>query len=126
MNVWNRAISIVTLSITGLVACTAPAGEAPVEDKTAAHAEVDAAVTGMYQAYADNDAEGYFDFFADGAMMLTNQGSEQPATEYREQWSGLIAAGGGVVEYNPDFPRSIRLINDAKTALIRCGGLRTA
>ncbi len=123
MNVWYRTISIVTLSFTGLVACTAPVGEAPVVDKAAARAEVDAAVTGMYRAYAANDAEGYFDYFAGDAMMLTMQGVEEPATEYREQWSGIIAAGGGVVEYDPDFPRSIRLSDDAKTAVVSVAGI---
>jgi ketosteroid isomerase-like protein len=118
MNVWYRAVSIVIFSVTGLVACSAPVGDAPVVDKAAAHAEVDAAVTALYQAYAANDAEAYFDFFAVDAMMLTNQGREQPATQYREQWSSIIAAGGGVVSYDPNFPRSIRLSEDAKTAIV--------
>lgn len=120
MNVWNRTISILLLSVTGLLAGTVFAGDV---DKAAARAEVDAALTAMYQAYADNDAEGYFSFFADDAVMLTSAGKEQPASEYEESWSSIIAAGGGVVSYDPKFPRSIRVSDDGKTAIVLVAGV---
>jgi ketosteroid isomerase-like protein len=72
----------------------------------------------MIQAYADNDVEAYFGFFADDAMMLTNQGVHKPASQYHEEWSSLIAAGGGVVSIDPNFPRSIRIGDDGKTAIV--------
>ncbi|MDE0755135.1 MAG: nuclear transport factor 2 family protein [Woeseiaceae bacterium] len=112
-----------TFCIAGLIACSAPTGEAPVADTEAARAQVDTAVTAMYQAYADNDTETYFSFFADDAMMLTDGGAEQPATEYEESWSSLIAAGGGVVSYDPNFPRSIRVSDDGKTAVVLVAGV---
>ena len=120
MKVWNRTITILLFTVSSLVAGTAFAGDV---DKAAAKAEVDAAVTGMYQAYAENDAKGYFSFFADDAVMLTSAGKEQPASEYEESWSGIIAAGGGVVSYDPKFPRSIRISDDGMTAVVLVAGV---
>ena len=118
MNVWYRTISIMLFSITGLVACSGAVGNAPVVDKAAARAEVDAAVTALFQAYVANDVEAYFDFFADDAVMLTNQGREKPATQYHEEWTSLIGKGGGVASMDAKFPRSIRISDDAKTAIV--------
>ena len=120
MKVWNRTISILLFSMSCLVAGTAIAGDV---DKAAARAEVDATLTAMYQAYAANDAKAYFSYFADDAVMLTSAGKEQPASEYEESWSSTIAAGGGVVSYDPNYPRSIRVSDDGNTAIVLVAGV---
>lgn len=120
MNVWNRAKSILLINISCLAAGAAFAGDV---DKAAARAEVDATLTAMYQAYAANDAKSYFSYFADDAVMLTSAGKEQPASEYEKSWSSTIAAGGGVVSYDPDFPRSIRVSDDGNTAIVLVAGV---
>ena len=120
MKVLNRTITVLLFTITSLFAIAASAGDV---DKAAAKAEVDAAVTAMYQAYAKNDAKGYFSFFADDAVMLTSSGQEQPASEYEESWSATIAAGGGVTEYDPKFPRSIRISDSGDMAVVLVAGV---
>ena len=113
MHAWFRTRSILTMMLAVLVATTATAA-----DTDKARAEVDAAVTAMFTAYVANDPETYFSFFADDAMMLTNGGVESPASQYEEEWTKTIAAGGGVVSMDAKYPRSIRISDDGKMALV--------
>ena len=82
------------------------------------YAEVDAAAEGALQAYADNDVEAYFDFFADDATVLTSGGEKQMVVQYYESWKQLIGSGGGVSSLDADAPRTIRLSEDANTAVV--------
>lgn len=123
MNRVNRAALIVFCGMTAIVACTAPAGDAPAVDEAAAMQDVDAAVTGMLQAYAANDVETYFAFFADDATLMTNGGRIQPVAEYHDGWAKLIGGGGGVVSVDADAPRTVRLAENGKTAIVLTEGI---
>jgi len=60
-----------------------------------AEEEVRAAAEAFDKAYATNDIEGYFGRYADGATVFF-YGARQDISAYREEWSGMIDAGGGV------------------------------
>ena len=60
-----------------------------------AEAEVRAAAEAFNTAYATNDVESYFGAYADDATVFFF-GERQDMAAYREFWSGMIDAGGGV------------------------------
>jgi len=47
-------------------------------------------------AYATNDIETYFGFYADGATVYF-YGARQDISAYKKEWSAMKDAGGGVV-----------------------------
>ena len=57
--------------------------------------EVRAAVEGFDTAYATNDVEGYFGYYAEGATVYF-YGARQDLSAYHEEWTAMMAAGGGV------------------------------
>ena len=57
--------------------------------------EVRAAVDAFNTAYATNDVETYFGYYADAATVYFF-GARQDITAYHEQWSAMMEAGGGV------------------------------
>jgi len=59
--------------------------------------EVRAASEAFDKAYATNDIEGYFSHYAEGATVYF-YGARQDLAAYREQWSAMMEAGGGVEE----------------------------
>lgn len=59
-------------------------------------AEIQAAIDGFNKAYATNDADAYFDYYADGATVFFS-GARQDMAAYEKEWYALIDAGGGVV-----------------------------
>ncbi|MFT4769577.1 MAG: ketosteroid isomerase-like protein [Glaciecola sp.] len=65
-------------------------------DHHGAHnADLRAAIVAFDHAYATNDVETYFGFYADDATAYFGDGRVNLA-EYREMWTGLMASGGGV------------------------------
>ena len=54
-----------------------------------------AAIKGFDHAYANNDVEKYFNYYADEATVYFGDGRVDMAA-YHEMWTGLMAAGGGV------------------------------
>ena len=100
------------LSFAGIASIAAEVDEAAIR------AEVDSAVTAFNEAYGANDIERYFSFFADDVVLVGSDGQEQPVDEYYTQWKSLIASGGGVSDIDANFPRSIRLSVDSKTAVV--------
>ena len=58
-------------------------------------ADLHAAIKAFDRAYATNDVEGYFDFYADGATVFFG-GARQDVDAYHEFWIALMEAGGGV------------------------------
>lgn len=54
-----------------------------------------AAIEGFDAAYASNDVEAYFDYYADGATVYF-YGARQDVDAYHEEWSAMMEAGGGV------------------------------
>ena len=54
-----------------------------------------AAIQGFDHAYATNDVEKYFSFYADDALVYVD-GSRHDLAAYHEMWTALMEAGGGV------------------------------
>ena len=65
------------------------------EHHNSTEAEMYAAVEAFNTAYATNDVEGYFNSYADGAMLYF-YGARQDIAAYHEEWSAMVKAGGGV------------------------------
>ena len=59
------------------------------------NADLHAAIKAFDHAYATNDVEKYFSFYADDATAYFGDGRVDIAA-YHEMWIGLMAAGGGV------------------------------
>jgi ketosteroid isomerase-like protein len=64
-------------------------------DKGAENADLHTAIKGFDHAYANNDVEKYFSYYADKATVYFGDGRVDIAA-YHEMWTGLMAAGGGV------------------------------
>jgi ketosteroid isomerase-like protein len=65
------------------------------EHHNSTEAEMYAAVKAFNTAYATNDVEGYFNHYADDAMLYF-YGARQDVAAYHEEWSAMVKAGGGV------------------------------
>ena len=59
------------------------------------NADLHAAIKAFDHAYANNDVEDYFNFYAEGATAFFGDERVDIAA-YHEMWIGLMAAGGGV------------------------------
>ncbi len=59
------------------------------------NADLHAAIKAFDHAYANNDVEKYFSFYADDATAYFGDGRVDIAA-YHEMWIGLMDAGGGV------------------------------
>lgn len=57
--------------------------------------DLHAAIKAFDHAYATNDVEAYFSFFAEGATVYFS-GARQDVNAYHEEWTELVEAGGGV------------------------------
>jgi len=59
------------------------------------NADLHAAIKAFDRAYANNDVERYFSFYADDATVYFG-GARQDISAYHEMWTALMEAGGGV------------------------------
>jgi len=64
-------------------------------DHSSVKAEVMEAAAAFDAAYASNDVETYFGFYTDDAVVYF-YGARQKVSDYKEEWTALIKAGGGV------------------------------
>ena len=62
----------------------------------AENADLHAAIKAFDHAYANNDVEIYFSFYADDATVYFGGAARQDIAAYHEMWTGLMEAGGGV------------------------------
>lgn len=69
---------------------------AMAQTDAADNADLHAAIKAFDHAYATNDVEKYFSFYADDATVYFGDGARVDIAEYHEMWIGLMAAGGGV------------------------------
>ena len=69
--------------------------EQSVMDKGAENADLHAAIKGFDHAYATNDVEKYFNYYAEEATAYFGDGRVDIAA-YHQMWTELMAAGGGV------------------------------
>ena len=68
---------------------------AMAEHHGAENADLHAAIKAFDHAYANNDVENYFSFYADDATVYFG-GARQDIAAYHEMWTALMEAGGGV------------------------------
>ena len=60
------------------------------------NADLHAAIKAFDHAYATNDVEKYFSFYADDATVYFGSTAREDVSAYHKMWTGLMAAGGGV------------------------------
>ena len=60
------------------------------------NADLHAAIKAFDHAYANNDVEDYFSYYAEDATVYFGGDERVVVAEYHEMWTGLMAAGGGV------------------------------
>jgi ketosteroid isomerase-like protein len=77
--------------LAGLLAITPVSGA----DESAVEDEIRAAEASFNGAYASNDYETYFSYYAADASLYF-YGERQLVADYYEEWSAMIEAGGGV------------------------------
>ena len=60
------------------------------------NADLHAAIKAFDHAYANNDVEKYFSFYADDATVYFGDAARVDMAAYHEMWTALMPAGGGV------------------------------
>jgi ketosteroid isomerase-like protein len=65
-------------------------------EKGAENADLHAAIKVFDHAYANNDVEKYFSFYADDATVYFGGETRVDVAAYHEMWTALMPAGGGV------------------------------
>ena len=76
---------------------------------------LEAAMDEWDKAYAENDAETYFNYYAEDAVVFFF-GERQDLSAYHEEWSASIAAGGGV-EMNESHDVVVQMMPGCKVAI---------
>jgi uncharacterized protein (TIGR02246 family) len=88
---------------------------AMAEHHGAKNAELHAAIQAFDRAYATNDVEKYFNFYADDATAYFGDGRVDIAA-YHKMWTELMAAGGGV-ELNEMSDLQVQVMPSGDTAI---------
>jgi len=78
--------------------------------------DLHAAIKAFDHAYATNDVETYFSFYADDATVYF-YGARQDVAAYHELWTALMEAGGGV---------ELNEMSDLKVQVMPCGDVAIA
>jgi len=86
-NTVNRFLSCVVIALISFPAIADHHG--------AKDADLHAAIKAFDHAYANNDVEAYFSFYAEGATVYF-YGARQDVSAYHEDWIAMMKAGGGV------------------------------
>ena len=110
----NRATSMKNMLI-GLAAALLPFSAVAAEPGPAA-AEVQDAVRAFNGAYASNDVDKYFSYYADDASLYF-YGARHTVLSYQAEWSEMIA-DGGAVEKNE--------LSDIQVRVLPCGDAAVA
>ncbi len=69
---------------------------AMAQNQDVQNADLHAAIKAFDHAYATNDVEKYFSYYAEDATVFFGGTGRQDVTAYHEMWTALMAAGGGV------------------------------
>lgn len=101
---------ILTLIAAALISFSAMA-----DQHSAAEAELRDAVRLFNGAYANNDVNSYFSYFADDADMFWG-GVRQTKSAYQEEWTATIDAGGAV-EKSEASDLQVRLLPGGNAAI---------
>ena len=89
---------------------------AMAEHHGAENEDLHAAIKAFDHAYATNDVETYFSFYADDATVYF-YGARQDVAAYHELWTALMEAGGGV---------ELNEMSDLKVQVMPCGDVAIA
>lgn len=103
----NKLMVCIASVLIPLAIMAAPHGEAKDEVRAAAEA--------FNTAYATNDIEGYFAHYTEDAMLYF-YGARHKVSEYHEEWSAMIKAGGGV-EKNEMSDLQIQVMTGGNVAI---------
>lgn len=98
--------------LTALLLCL----PAMADDHGKLKAEVMAAAEAFNEAYATNDVEAYFDFYADDAQAWW-YGERVDLEAYYDEWVAMIEAGGGV-EINTMSDIKIQIMPSKDIAIV--------
>ena len=101
--------------LTGLVAVLISMS-AMAAHHGSAEDEVLAALEAFGVAYATNDVEGYFSFYADDANVFF-YGQRQDMAAYQDEWVTLMKEGGGV-EVNEETEVVIQMLPGGEAAVM--------
>lgn len=85
----------------------------------AENADLHAAIQAFDAAYANNDVEKYFSFYADDATVYFGGDTRQDLDAYHESWTELIEAGGGV-ELNEMSDLKVEVMPGGDVAVATC------
>jgi ketosteroid isomerase-like protein len=88
---------------------------AMAEHHDAENADLHAAIKAFDHAYANNDVEKYFSFYADNAKVYFG-GARQDVAAYHKMWTGLMKAGGGV-ELNEMSDLKVQMMSGGNVAI---------
>ena len=99
----KRILSYIVISLLSF--------SAMAEHHSEEHADLYAAIHAFDYAYASNDTDTYFDYYAEGATLFYS-GERQDLAAYEASWPEFMAAGGGV-EKNE--------MSDLKVQVLPCG-----
>ena len=77
--------------------------------------DLHAAIKGFDSAYANNDVETYFGFYADDATVYF-YGARQDISAYHKEWTALMESGGGV-EKNEMSDLQVQLMPSGDVAI---------
>ena len=80
------------------------------------NADLHAAIKAFDRAYANNDVDTYFGFYADDATVYFG-GARQDISAYHEMWTALMEAGGGV-ELNEMSDLQVQVIPGGDVAVV--------
>ena len=83
------------------------------------YADLRAAKNAFESAYATNDAETYFSFYAPDAKVYFGGAERGDIPAYHEMWSALMAAGGGV-EVNELSDLQFQIMPGGEVAVVTC------
>ncbi len=89
---------------------------AVAEHHTKKPADLTAAYTSFNEAYATNDVDTYFSFYAEDATVYF-YGERQDLAAYHEFWKALIDSGSGV-EKNDTSDVQVQLIAGGEVAIV--------
>jgi ketosteroid isomerase-like protein len=78
--------------------------------------DISAAYASFNEAYATNDVDTYFGFYAEDATVYF-YGERQDVAAYREEWQALMDAGGGV-EKNETSDLHVQLMPGGDVAIV--------
>ncbi len=104
---------ILTCLVVALISFSAMA-----EHHNSVDAEVRDAVKAFSGAYTSNNVEAYFSTYADDATVYF-YGARQKVSAYREEWTEMIDAGGGV-EKNELSDLQVQVMPSGDVAVATC------